>query len=306
MNTSIYPLLTIPLEPDAHRYAAQFAAGQASSFKGRRVYLNTLTVYAVRTYLNWLSIPTALHQSDCWHAGLQAMFDVADLVLPDIGRLECRPILPGDTEMEVPPTGGDRLGYVAVELSPDLNQAKLLGFLPAAAVANGVEAIALTQLQPMEALLDVLNPSQPVVKLQLWLERIFQQDWQPPIQVMSTAFRSSTTVDFAANPPRNTVSRGRVVRFAGSDQAIALVLQLTSHATEEYDIRLRVFPTGQSALLPRGLQLLLLDADNTICAEAFSQEGNDWIELEFGLAAGEQFSLQLILNEQVVTKTFQV
>ena len=306
MNTSLYPPLAIPLEPDAHHYAAQFAAGQASSFKGKRVYLNTLAVYAVRTYLNWLSIPNALHQSDCWHAGLQAIFDVADLVLPDTGRLECRPILPGDTKLVLPPPAGDRLAYVAVELNADLNQAKLLGFLPAAAVANGVEAIALTQLQPMEALMNVLYPLQPVVNLRLWLEKIFQQDWQLPARVMSTAFRGSATVDFAANPPRNTVSRGRVVRFEGSNQAIALVLQLTSHPTEEYDIRLRVFPTGQSALLPRGLQLLLLDADSTVCAEALSHEGNDWIELEFGLAAGEQFSLQLTLDEQVVTKTFQV
>lgn len=158
MDTPLALPLEIAIEPSARDDAAKFAAEQVSVRKGKQVYLNTLAIYAVRTYLNWLSIPTDLGLGDSWNSELRSVFDVADLVIPDAGRLECRPVLPGDTELELPIPAGDRLGYVAVEMSEDLNSAKLLGFVPASDVTDGAEALSVADLYPLENLLNTLNP----------------------------------------------------------------------------------------------------------------------------------------------------
>lgn len=126
------PLSTVPLRHEAHRLAKQFATEQVTPQKGKQVYLNTLAVYAVHSWLKLLQIETDLGQGDSWHLGKRAFLDVADLVLPGIGRLECRPILPGETIFSLPlEVTDDRIGYVAVRISESLDEARLLGFVRA-------------------------------------------------------------------------------------------------------------------------------------------------------------------------------
>lgn len=320
MNTSFDQILSVLIEPDAHRYARIFAAEQASPAKGKRVYLNTLSVYAVRTYLDWLSIPTDLSGSDCWHPGLRALFDVADLVLPGVGKLECRPVLPKATEMVIMPTAeGDRVGYVAVRLSENLKRAELLGFVSAAVVNGETDAVSLEQLQPLENLILAMYPSSEVVNLRSWLEQIFTPEWLPPMRVVSVAFRgldmpttrhdplsSSRELDLTEVP----LSRVKLLNFNKSDpeesnQTIALMLKLMNTPEGETNIQVQFLPTGESTLLPQGLQVLLLDATGTVCAEALSQEDNDRIQITFGVATDEEFSLQTTLAGDSIIQRFK-
>lgn len=317
MSTLLHPSPTIWLEPDAHRYAAQFASEQVTSKKGRQVYLNTLAVYAMRTYLTWLAVPTALHQSDCWQGGVRTLLDVADLVLPRVGKLECRPVLPGDEAIALPSAADDCLGYVGVGLNETLDQANLLGFIAVEAIAAGADTVPLSQLRSIEVLLHKLDPSlSEPVNLRHWLQQRFEPTWQPPLQVVSTAFRNSARVGGGLNASLNagsTVNRGKVICFPEEDVAIALILQIASTALgpegeqqpEEYVIHLKVFPSGQAALLPEGLKIKLLDEADTLCAEACSRERDDGIQLEFGIATGERFSLHLTLNQQTICEEFQ-
>ena len=297
MNASLDNSLTVFIEPDAHRYATVFASEQVSPAKGKQVYLNTLAVYAVRTYLGWLSVPTDLSGSDCWHQGLRALFDVADLVLPKIGKLECRPILPGDTEMLVAPTApGDRLGHIAVSLSEDLKQAALLGFLPAAAVNERTEAIALTQLRSLEDLVMLLQP-QPqslleFVNLRGWLEQRFTSEWHP------------TTMRYAVRS--NVIHRSKELHFEETNQRVTLELGLTYRPAGESHIQLRFLPAGEATILPQSLQVLLVDANEQVCAEAIPQENNDRIQMDFDITNGEAFSLQITLEGQTIIEKFQL
>ncbi|NEQ85170.1 MAG: DUF1822 family protein, partial [Moorea sp. SIO2I5] len=95
--------LEITLGIKAHRFASKFAAEQATTTKSKQVYLNTLAVYAVHRYLKYLGIDTDLNESDCWNPILRHQWNVADLVVPGIGTLECRPVLPGETTVSLPP-----------------------------------------------------------------------------------------------------------------------------------------------------------------------------------------------------------
>ena len=145
MNTAQEPYITVPLDRESYTIAEKFAAQQTTPKLGKQVYLNTLAVYAVHSYLNWLRIPTDLPGSDSWHPELQVLSDVADLLIPGIGKLECCPVLPGETSfLRSSEITEDRIGYVAVQFGETLDQVKLLGF-----VRQIGEQIPLTNLQPL-------------------------------------------------------------------------------------------------------------------------------------------------------------
>ncbi|MBD1854819.1 MULTISPECIES: DUF1822 family protein [Leptolyngbya] len=141
--------IEVPLTHEAHQWAEQFAAKQASVAKGKQVYLNTLAVCMVQDYLKWLSIPTDFTQGDCWHPGLRAKFDIADLVVPQVGKVECRSLLPDQTRFTLPPeVRRDRLGYVAVQFGETVNFARLLGFIPTIKALTFVE-VSMLDLYPL-------------------------------------------------------------------------------------------------------------------------------------------------------------
>ena len=151
-------IVNIPLGRLAHKSAWQFATEQANPHKSKRVYLNTLAVYAVNRYLKRLQIETDLSQGDSWNPGMRVLFDVADLVLPDIGKLECCPVLPGETAFTLSPeVTKERIGYVAVQFSESLDQAQLLGFYPAVDANKPPEQINVKDLMPRDVLIDYIT-----------------------------------------------------------------------------------------------------------------------------------------------------
>jgi len=155
MNTTEQYFLEIPLNQNAHQCALRFAQEQATKHKGKQVYLNTLAVYAVHYFLEWAEWETNLDQSDSWNPGLRALFNVADLVIPDIGKLECRAVTEGETVIYLPPeVREEKIAYIGVLLPEKLDKAKLLGFIPAAEIDEEISEITLESLQPIEQLSD--------------------------------------------------------------------------------------------------------------------------------------------------------
>ncbi|HAJ64935.1 MAG TPA: hypothetical protein DCP31_41605 [Cyanobacteria bacterium UBA8543] len=306
MNSTQSLHLNVPLGKDAHHQAQQFAAEQATPQKGKQVYLNTLAVYAVHSYLKWLSVETDLTQGDSWHPGLRAIFDVADLVLPNLGRLECRPVLPGETAFIVPPeVTENRLGYVAVQFNQQLDTVQLLGFSPVEAIAQPPEEIQIAELQSLDALSDTIAPS-TTVKLRQWLEGIFNDSWQSPSLVLASNLRSKTRLKL--DTQTNSVSRAKVIQLGrqGVPQAVVLVMQLTPTATEAVEVCLRLYPGSDSIHLPPNLQLIVLDETRTACMEAQARSADDWIQLEFSCIHEERFSVKVVLEEMSITEQFVV
>ena len=149
-------LLEIPLEQTARNLALQFASEQANPQKGKRVYFNTLAVWAVNYFLEWMELETDIDGGDSWHPGMRAVLDVADLVLPGIGKIECCPVMLGETAISLPEVRENRIAYLAVEFAEPFDKVKLLGFIPAVEIVDETEAISLVNLQPIEELLDYL------------------------------------------------------------------------------------------------------------------------------------------------------
>ena len=150
-------LLEIPLEQTARNLALQFASEQANPLKGKRVYFNTLAVWAVNYFLEWMELETDIDGGDSWHLGMRAILDVADLVLPGIGKIECCPVLLGETAISLPEMRENRIAYLAVGFAEPFDKVKLLGFIPAVEIVDETEEISLTNLKPIEELLDYLD-----------------------------------------------------------------------------------------------------------------------------------------------------
>ncbi|MGK7951695.1 MAG: DUF1822 family protein [Xenococcaceae cyanobacterium] len=255
--------ITISLEREAHVHARHFAAQQTTISKGKKVYLNTLAVYAVAYYLKWLQIESDLQKSDSWQPVIQLISDSADLFIPHVGRLECCPVLPEANCLTIAPIATEeRIGYVAVKFEDNLERVKLIGFLPAVSPSRESQQIPLTKLQSLELLLE--NISQPVtqtaketepqiiVNLGKWWSEIFEPSWLS----LETLFRENSLVAPAwkvrtKEPEAITdepirVRRGKLIDLGGKlgNELVTLVVTCTttarmSQGKEEYELPMK-------------------------------------------------------------------
>jgi hypothetical protein len=313
--------IAVPLGSDAHRWAEMFASEQATPDKGKQVYLNTLAVCAVHSYLKWLMVETDLTIGDSWEPGLRAIFNIADLVVPNVGKLECRPVLPGEVAFELPiEVSQDRIGYVAVQFNSQLDSVELLGFARTITADASIEVVRLEQLQPLDTLIDTIyiirsdkpgtacaksdlvntsanKSEQFLVNLRQWLEGIFERDWQPTELALASGFRH-------ISPVTSSVSRVKEVHL--ERYPLLFVVQVTPTDIDSVDIRLRLYPGKNGIYLPENLQIVLFDEVGSACMEAQSKKTDSWMELEFSCQQTEMFSVKVVLEGTSLTEKFIV
>lgn len=287
----------IPLGIQAHRLAGQFAAEQTTKEKSKQVYLNTLAVYAVHRYLKWLGIETNLSQSDCWNPILRNRWNVADLVIPDIGKLECRPVLPGETTVSLPPeVTEERIGYLAIQFSDRLDKVQLLGFTKTPVA----EVLEISRLGSFDELIDVISPTViplPTVKpLKLEdLEKLFDETWQP-VEPVLTIRGIETQEDEIERVKR--IDLGLLV----DRQQVDLVATISLEENQEVRFLFRVRPTEKNEFLPPGLKLkVILESDSE---EVEAQEADSWIQLALTELPGKLITVQISLGDESVTEEF--
>ena len=150
-------LLVIPLEQTARNLALQFASEQANPQKGKRVYFNTLAVWAVNYFLEWMEMETDIDGGDSWNPAMRAVLDVGDLVLPGIGKIECCPVQLGNRRFLCRKCEETALHISSFEFAEPFDKVKLLGFIPAVEIQEETEEFSLTNLKPVEELWDYLD-----------------------------------------------------------------------------------------------------------------------------------------------------
>jgi hypothetical protein len=311
--TQSQPIVVL-LDRNAHRYAQQFAGEQATSQKGKQVYLNTLAVCAVDRYLKWLSISTNLSQSDCWHPGLRAIFDVADLILPRIGKLECRPILPGETALVIPPeVSSDRIGYLVIQLTESLDRVQLLGFIRASQISQSTAAIPLTKLRSLDDFLDTIHRQNVLVDLRQWMEESFQPEWQSVELIFASQGRSFRTANSNSISQTNifpvrVISRGKVITWERESDRLSfiLVVKMTRQSSDAIDICLQLYPGGEMNCLPSELQFSVIDESGNTCLEATTRDEDNWIQLEFTCHSEEEFTIKIDVKRMSFVEQFIV
>lgn len=198
--------ICIPIPAKFRETALKFAQEQSNQSKAKQVYLNTLAVQVVNSYLQMLDIPTTIKASYSWDSWGRIFADVADLVLTGIGHLECRYIRTGDLVCYIPPeVWSNRFGYVVVEINQTCEDAKIRGFLQQVTTTE----INLKQLQPLEAFIEYYHQCSGV-GLRQWLEGIYTSQWQSMEELNSQrstqlAFRSPKIRGFEVDTPEKVL-----------------------------------------------------------------------------------------------------
>lgn len=300
MNSQIeHCTFTVPLALSAHSRAEQFRRYQSNPHKAKQVYLNTLAVYAVNVYLQCREFETDLEKSASWDPVMQVLMDVADLMVKNRGKLECRPVLPSSEVVCVPAeVWSERIGYVAVQLNESLREATLLGFVEKVA---GTE-LPLSQLRSLEELPQYLNKIRPVVNLSEWFENVFEAGWQAVEALLGTE-PTELAFSFRSAPE---VRRCKLIELGTPGQSVALIVALTGESEQEVDITVEVQPPKGQTYLPSNLQLMLLDEDGEAVIDARARSDNKNIQLEFGGEPGDRFSVKVALDNVSVTENFVI
>jgi hypothetical protein len=319
---------TVALSPADHQKAMAFAKQQPNPQHGQQIYLNVLAMQAVHHYLEWFGIASDSMQGDSAQVIEQWTAKIADLVIPEIGKLECCPVLPGDASVLLPSDILDeRIGYIAVQFSEQLETVDLKGFLPFSPNLESLE-IPLSDFQSMETVFEHLAPAAStssvaaamtqgaaaVSNLSRWLQNLVEPGWQTLEELLSQgtvelAYGRSLSMPPAVTTTKDTgltISRFRTVDFGLriNYQPLILMINVTQIAATERQILVRVMPGGLQAYLPEGLNLKVLNEIEVPIEnlEVVAQADYDLIQLTFTGGTNETFNLQLNLEAE----TFQL
>ncbi|AFZ23942.1 Protein of unknown function (DUF1822) [Cylindrospermum stagnale PCC 7417] len=340
MTNTTYQLddfaLTLPITQKAIKTAQEFASQQPTSEKAEQVRLNTLAVWVVNDYMQMMAIPTDLEASDSWNHILRCCTNVADLELPSVGRLECRPLLPNQQICSIPPeTWEERVGYVVVKIDESRQEVRLMGFVPHVAT----EELPLSQLQPLEALIEHLGQlsfvshvateksplnqqqfsaasiKQPrqmkqLVNLSQWFAGIFDAGWQSIESLLNTpeltpanAFRRLEIVEKNV-PQQPDMAKLIDLGLKGYNQPVILKVEICPEANQQTGIFLKLWPTGNQIHLPQGLKLTVLDGSGSVLLAAQARKSDNYLQLKLSGEPKEQFSVMVALNDTSVMEEF--
>jgi Protein of unknown function (DUF1822) len=288
---------TVVFTNDTHALAQQCVSGITNPVKAKQVYVNTLAVYAVDYYLRCMGFdPDWLHSASR-NPLLAKLMNVADLVIKDIGKIECIPVSADRVECDIPPESENEcVGYIPVQINEAQTEATILGF---STQTSGT--IKLDRLADLEYAIEYLtNLEQPaIVKLREWLNGLVDGSWE--------------TLDRVLNPAqqrlfyRGTVNRGQKIDLFTPTviRSLALVVDVKStDISQEVDILIQVCPTDQNEL-PDGIKLAVGDDTETIMT-AISRSGDNWIQLNFTAMFDEKFTVIVSSQETEVRKKFAV
>lgn len=271
--------------------AQSLAKSQPTKEKSKQVYLNSLAVYAVNNYLRILGISTDLEASNSQNPIICMTEDIADLKVSGKGFLECRAIEADATSCYIPEeVRFDRIGYIAVQINIQTNQAILLGFSATAATSW----LNLNRLQNLTDLPRYLNQSQPLVNLSQWLENnIFEADWLSLELVLGSQPRLAFRDEL--------VERCKQIKFE-ENCTLVFILRLQKQQ-KEIDILVEFQPENQT-FLPPNLTVAVLDSKGEKVMEARSKLENRKIQFQFSGQKGDLFSIQFFKDEIDIKEDF--
>ncbi|MCL1474990.1 DUF1822 family protein [Argonema antarcticum] len=292
---------TVILGAEAHRLAEQFRKHQRQQEKGKQVYLNTLAVYAVKFYLDCLGLETDCQASDSFDPVAQTLMDVADLEVKNLGKLECRSVLPEQEFVYIPAeVWSNRIGYVAVQMTKSLTEVVVVGFTKTATTEN----LPISELRSLDEFPDFISQirqPQPV-NLSQWLHNIFEAGWQtvealllPPQAQLAFNFRGTDGVR----------RRGKFLELERAGKQVALCVGLKPVDESEVNIVVEVYPTGNQNYLPPDLQVMVLDDEGIAVMEAQARTTKN-IQFEFSGELGERFSVKVGLGDVSITEGFVI
>ncbi|MGJ3250419.1 MAG: DUF1822 family protein [Elainellaceae cyanobacterium] len=312
--------LTVPISLAAHQQAQYLCSRQRDRQKAQQIYLNTLAVSAVDLYLRCMAVQTNPDTSQSADPILVTALDTAALEIVNHGLLECRPVLPNQPSVYVPPEVWiDRLGYVAVQLDDSLSTATLVGFIKTV----NAQDIPLDQLSPLDDLLEHLQQSQPAptakprTHLSQWLDNLVDGGWRS-LESLLGDHQTQLAFGFRSHTPLTDtmVKRAKLLDLGLqlNHQSLALLVAITPHvqtlssdAQDRLDILVQLHPSHGATHLPSDVHISLHSESGDVLQEVRSRQYDNYIQLKrFRGTPGECFDIQVSLGQTNIVETFVI
>jgi hypothetical protein len=295
--------VTASFRQQAKAYASQYFTQDAQ----QRIYFNTLALLVADGYFRLLGFETNVTKPERWNAARRLWSEANELELPGLGNLECCVIAPEQESLFLPPeslsdglrsTIAHPIGYLFVEIDSSEKSATLVGFLPAFHSETTDTEVAIADLKSMDDLIDYLAQQEvssaeiaqtndltrefaekKITYLRNWLNNIYEAGWEPSMR----ALRSATCK--------------KKLQLAGQ------VFEIQLSVSHDNDAMLvRVIVQGESASLPRGMQVSVPD-ESEIYTETV-HEAADLISIPLELSYGEEFWVELRIGETFIREYF--
>ena len=310
MNTNHEQIsFTIPLSIEAHERANQRKQGISNSENAKKIYLNTLAVYAVNYYLDCMGFETNWSNADDSNPWMLNLIDLADLEVKNIGKIECLSVLPDAEYLEISTeVRSDRVAYVAVQFNQSLKEATILGF-----TTQALAKVHLNQLQSVDNLLDYFTAKEQAAKvnIQQWLEGVITEGWLSVEEIFNPR---ELSFRFARN---FSLTRCKAIdiglRLNGT--SVVLIIKLNHKNKDindiknngEIDIIVQVHPEpNKGVCLSPGLKLVVSDENGKEVDTVISRQYDDWVEIGLSAESNEEFCVEIILGESKVKQDFVV
>ena len=151
---------------------------------------------------------------------------------------------------------------------------------------------------PIESIeLESIEP----VDTRKWLERLFNESWQPPETVLAaTSVRSSET---NVETTEKSVSKAKVI-YLTETQSVVTIVRFILISDAEIQVSLEIYPDRNNAYLPEGLIIEIIDERQAIALREEVEGYTDSIQIPFGFEPQEQFKIRLTLENINVTEMF--
>lgn len=145
-------------------------------------------------------------------------------------------------------------------------------------------------------------PSQTPVNLGQWLQQVFEDAWLAVEEALGIEEASLAFVR------TDGVKRAKLIDLGmqlGS-RAVALILRIRPEADQNINILVQVHPIDNETYLPQHLKLVLLSTDGEILYKVSPRSTDNVIQIEFRGQPGEQFQIEVALDNVSVTENFVI
>lgn len=140
------------------------------------------------------------------------------------------------------------------------------------------------------------------VSLSQWFDNTFTAGWQAVTELLNPQ-------QLQATARTQKLERGKLIDLRADllTNYVVLLINLSRENDDSstVEITLRVYPTGNDIYLPPSLKLLVL-SDNEVFQEVIARSADVFMRCQFEGEVGEEFSVQLVLGEVVVTEDFVI
>ncbi|NEP29129.1 MULTISPECIES: DUF1822 family protein [Moorena] len=173
--------------------------------------------------------------------------------------------------------------------------------------------------------------SERVVQLKRWLEDCFDPGWDNVETILeqypernfsfrSDSFHQAMQRGLGGNPHERLhqeastkfhttagVKRGKLLgtEIGWGDQQVALLVELHRTESPKMNLSIDLYPAGGQDLLPKGLQIMVLDEEGIVVIQVQARETEN-LKLQVSGEAGEYFSIKLVWNDISITENFLI